>query len=280
MLSRETSWIQKKCQSNTMKTSSVGRGRVVCEFASKIAQKRASETGPLQFVLCWLTGGRLSVDCRSSVVDPVVFDRQSVDSRSTFSTERRSSVGQVSVVRRPTRDRHLTDARPTSVVRRPTHDRRTTDARPTHRSCVGRQLTDVTYMIHDPFTLGKIGQTGKCCPPLVNLSPSHVSRGQNSVVWPQLISIRLFSPCEQPYSSSRSEIWFRHSSGTILIYWASMVGSKWFICTVYRSLLPANIWSEWKVRKTKKIDESKKHQSRFLDTTWSVLVRQSPGYLN
>ena len=81
----------------------------------------------LQFFLCWLTGGRLPVDCRSTAgresLIQWVFDRQSVDSRSRFSTERRSSVGQVSVVRRPTRDRRLTNARPTSVVRRPTAHR-------------------------------------------------------------------------------------------------------------------------------------------------------------
>ena len=150
MLSRETSWIQKKCQYNTMKTSYVGRGRVVCEFASKIAQKRASETGPLQFVLCWLTGGRLSVDCRSSVgrvsvecrwsssVRPTV-GRQSVYIFNRASVERRSSIGRASADARPTLDRRSTDIGRASVDARPTHDRRSTDAsvvrRPTAHRC-------------------------------------------------------------------------------------------------------------------------------------------------
>ena len=70
-------------------------------------------------------------------------DRRSADARPTLH-RRSTDVGRASVERRPT-----------SVVRRPTLDRCTTDARPTHRSCVGRQLTDATYMIHDPENLSR-----------------------------------------------------------------------------------------------------------------------------
>ena len=62
--------------------------------------------------------------------------------RSRFSTERRSTVGRTSIDARPTLGRRSTD------ISRPS-----ADARPTHRSSVGRQLTDVTYMIHEPITM-------------------------------------------------------------------------------------------------------------------------------
>ena len=53
-----------------------------------------------------------------------------------------------------------------------------TDARPTHRSCVGRQLTDVTYMIHDPNLLVMLRQCSfeKLC----LFAPIKLAQGLNS----------------------------------------------------------------------------------------------------